>query len=56
VIGDLDVFEVQEKAIAHIMESAHAQAAVEAAPTIVSDVQVTLITVLQQYLDSWTAR
>jgi superfamily II DNA or RNA helicase/HKD family nuclease len=52
VTGDLDVFEVQEKVIADILGSVQAQAAVEAAPPIVSDVQVTLITILQQNLDS----
>jgi SNF2 family DNA or RNA helicase len=52
IIGDLDVFAIQEKVIASILDSVQAQAAVEAAPTIVDPVQMTLVTVLQQHLDN----
>lgn len=52
VLGDYDVFAIQDKVITHILESVQAQAAVEAAPTIVDSVQTTLITVLQQHLNN----
>ncbi len=52
VIGEIDVFAIQEKIIANILESVQAQVAVEAAPTIVDAVQTTLVTVLQQHLDN----
>lgn len=52
VIGELDVFGIQEKIITNILDSVQAQAAVEAAPTIVDPVQTTLVTVLQQHLDN----
>lgn len=52
VIGDLDVFAVQEKVIAHILESVQAQAALEAAPTVVDPIQQTIITVLTAHLQN----
>ncbi len=52
VLGDLDVFAVQERVIADILKSAEAQAAVEAAPTIVDPIQKTLDTVLQGQLNN----
>jgi hypothetical protein len=52
VIGDLNVFEVQEKVIAHILESVQVQAAVEAAPPIVDPIQQTLIALLQTHLNN----
>lgn len=52
VIGELDVFAIQEKVIAHILESVQAQAAIEAAPTVVDPIQQTLITVLTAQLQN----
>jgi len=52
VIGDLNVFEAQEKVIVHILESVRAQAAVEAAPPIVDPIQQTLIALLQSQLNN----
>ncbi len=52
VISDLNVFDAQEKVIAHILDSVQAQAAVEAAPPIVDPIQQTLITILQSHLNN----
>jgi SNF2 family DNA or RNA helicase len=52
IIGDLDVFKIQEKIVDNILESVQAQAAAEAAPTIIDTVQTTAITILQQNIDS----
>lgn len=52
VIGDLDVFAIQEKVIEHILGSVQAQAAAEAAPTIVDPIQQTLATLLQGQLNN----
>lgn len=52
ITGDYDVFAIQEKVIAHILDSVQAQAAVEAAPTIIDPVQTTLIALLTQHLNN----
>jgi hypothetical protein len=52
VIGELDVFAIQEKVIDHILESVKVQAALEAAPTVVDPVQQTLITALTAQLQN----
>jgi hypothetical protein len=49
VIGDLDVFEIQEHVIKDIMGSVKSQRAVEAAPRKVSDTQITIRTLLSQH-------
>ena len=48
VIGDLDVFEIQEYVIKDIMGSVKTQRAAEAAPRKVSDTQITIRTLLSQ--------
>ena len=52
LIGELDVFEIQEKIISDILQSTQTQVALEAAPTIIDPVQQTLITLLSSYLNS----
>ncbi len=52
ITGDLDVFEVQEKVITHILDSVKAQAAVEAAPRKLDPVQSTLRTWLQAQMNN----
>lgn len=52
VISELNVFEIQERIIADILQSAQTQVAVEAAPAIVDLVQQTLVTLLSGYLNS----
>jgi len=52
VIGNYDVFAIQEKVILDILKSAEAKAAVEAAPTIVDPVQKTLETLLGNHLNN----
>ncbi|NTV64389.1 MAG: helicase, partial [Oscillochloris sp.] len=54
VIGELDVFAIQERVIAHILESVQVQAALEAAPTVVDPVQQTLMTALTAQLQNPT--
>jgi superfamily II DNA or RNA helicase len=48
VIGQADVFKVQDRVIANILESVQNQQAIDAAPKIVDPMQQTVITVLQQ--------
>jgi superfamily II DNA or RNA helicase len=50
VIGDLNPFEVQEQVIQHILGSVQAQAAAEAAPTIIDPVQQNLVALLSGHL------
>jgi SNF2 family DNA or RNA helicase len=50
VIGNLNPFEVQEKVIENILASVQAQAAIEAAPTIIDPVQQNLIALLSGHL------
>lgn len=49
VIGDLDVFEIQDYVIKDILGSVKTQRAVEAAPSKVSDTQITIRTLLSQH-------
>jgi superfamily II DNA or RNA helicase len=56
VIGDLDVFAIQERVITHILESVQVQAALEAAPSVVDPVQQTLITALTAQLQNPTLK
>ena len=52
IVGNCDVFAVQEKVIEHILSSVQEQQAVEAAPRILDPLQQTLITLLRGYLNS----
>ena len=52
VVGDCDVFAVQDKVIDDILNSVHEQQAMEAAPTILDPLQQTVITLLRGYLNS----
>ena len=52
VVGEADVFKIQEKVIEDILNSVQEQAAIEAAPKIVDPLQQTVITVLRGYLSS----
>jgi hypothetical protein len=51
VIGDYDVFGIQEKIIADILESHEQQQAVQVAPRVVDPIQQTLATLLQTLLN-----
>lgn len=50
VIGDYDVFDVQEKVIEDILRSCQEQQALEAAPKTVDPLQQTLATTIQSYM------
>ena len=52
VVGDVNVFEVQEKVIEDILRSVQEQEAIEAAPKILDPIQQTVITLLRGYLSS----
>ena len=52
VVGDSDVFAIQDKVIDDILNSVQEQQAVEAAPTILDPLQQTVITLLRGYLHS----
>ena len=54
VVGDYDVFAIQQKVIDDIVNSVQEQQAVEAAPTILDPLQQTVITLLRGYLNSPT--
>ena len=56
VIGDCDVFAIQDKVIDDILGSAREQQAVEAAPRILDPLQQTVITLLRGYLNSPAAQ
>ena len=48
VIGQTDVFEIQDRMVADVLKSLRNQQAIEAAPKIVDPVQQLVATVLQQ--------
>ncbi len=52
VIGEADVFAIQAKVQQHILDSVQAQAAAEAAPTIVEPIQQTVAAVLREHLNN----
>ena len=52
VVGDVNVFEVQEKVVEDILRSVQEQEAIEAAPRIIDPLQQTVITLLRGYLNS----
>ena len=52
VVGDSDVFAIQNRVIDDILGSVHQQQAVEAAPTILDPLQQTVITLFRGYLHS----
>jgi hypothetical protein len=52
VVGDTDVFAIQEKVIEDILASVQEQQALEAAPKILDPLQQTVITLLRGYLNS----
>ncbi len=52
VIGEADVFAIQAKVQQHIFDSVQAQAAAEAAPTIVEPIQQTVAAVLREHLNN----
>ena len=54
VVGDCDVFAIQDKVIDDILHSVQEQQAVETAPTILDPLQQTVITLLRGYLNSPT--
>ncbi len=56
VVGDADIFAIQEKVIEDILQSVREQQAVEAAPKVLDPLQQTLITLLRSYLNSPTVR
>ena len=52
VVGDCDVFAIQDRVIGDILGSVREQQAVEAAPRILDPLQQTVITLLRAYLNS----
>lgn len=56
VVGDVDVFDIQEKVIEEILHSVQERQAVEAAPKILDPLQQTVITLLRGYLNSPTVK
>ena len=52
VVGDCDVFAIQDRVIEDILGSVREQQAVEAAPRILDPLQQTVITLLRGYLSS----
>lgn len=52
MVGDADVFAIQEKVIEDILASVREQQALEAAPKVLDPLQQTVITVLRGYLNS----
>jgi len=52
VVGDVNVFEIQEKVLDDILHSVQEQEAIEAAPKILDPIQQTVITLLRGYLNS----
>ena len=52
VVGDCDVFAIQDRVIDDILGSVHEQQAVEVAPRILDPLQQTVITLLRGYLNS----
>ena len=52
LVGDCDVFNVQERVIEDILESAQEQQAVESAPRILDPIQQTVMTLLRGYINS----
>ena len=52
VVGDCDVFAIQDRVIDDILNSVREQQAVEAAPRILDPLQQTVITLLRSYLNS----
>ena len=52
VVGDCDVFAIQDRVIGDILGSVREQQAVEAAPRILDPLQQTVITLLRGYLNS----
>ena len=56
VIGDCNVFSIQEKVVNDILRSVREQQAMEAAPRTLDPLQQTLITLLRSYLNSSSVR
>ncbi len=56
VIGDANVFEIQEKVLDDILRSVQEQEAIEAAPKVLDPTQQTVITLLRGYLSSPAAK
>ena len=52
VVGDVDVFKIQEKVLEDILHSVQEQEAIEAAPKVLDPIQQTVITLLRGYLNS----
>jgi len=52
VVGDADVFAIQEKVVEHILARAQEQRAIEEAPTLLDPIQQTIATLLRGYLNS----
>ncbi len=52
VMGEADVFAIQTQVQQHILQSVDAQAAAEAAPTIVDPIQQTIAAVLREHLNN----
>ncbi|MBI3942564.1 MAG: SWF/SNF helicase family protein, partial [Chloroflexi bacterium] len=56
LVGDYNVFDIQEKVINHILQSVQTQVAIEAAPKIIDPIQQTLITLLSQHMSNPTLK
>ena len=52
VVGDCDIFAIQEKVIDDILDSVREQQAIDAAPKILDPLQQTVITLLRGYVNS----
>ena len=52
VVGDCDVFAIQDKVIKDILKSVREQQAIEAAPRVLDPLQQTVMTLLRGYLNS----
>lgn len=51
VIGDYNLFEIQEKIIDHILKAHHEKVALESVPKVIDPIQQTIATLIQGYLN-----
>jgi hypothetical protein len=50
--GEVDIFALQEKVLASIVQSAQEQVALEEAPKVLDPIQQTIVTILRSYINS----
>jgi hypothetical protein len=51
VIGDYNVFDIQEKIVDHILKTHHEKVALESVPKVIDPIQQTIATLIQGYLN-----